>query len=56
MTDLERALAFYQGVLGFRPVFTNGDPVSFVILVKDEAELHLNRRPRCTPTRRTWPT
>lgn len=39
--DLDKALAFYCGVLGFRKVFENGDPVGFVILRKDAAELHL---------------
>jgi catechol 2,3-dioxygenase-like lactoylglutathione lyase family enzyme len=40
--DLPRALQFYCGVLGFVKVFENGDPVGFVILEKDRAELHLN--------------
>lgn len=35
------ALAFYEDVLGFRRVFENGEPVGFVILRCDEAELHL---------------
>jgi catechol 2,3-dioxygenase-like lactoylglutathione lyase family enzyme len=39
--DIERAKAFYVEVLGFEPVFENGDPVGFVILERDEAELHL---------------
>ncbi len=39
--DIDRALAFYAGVLGFRKTFENGDPVGFVILKKDNAELHL---------------
>jgi catechol 2,3-dioxygenase-like lactoylglutathione lyase family enzyme len=45
VTDLERALAFYVGVLGFEKVFENGDPVGFVILEKDAAELHLDLDP-----------
>ncbi len=40
--DLEKALAFYGGVLGFAKTFENGDPVGFVILEKDRAELHLS--------------
>jgi catechol 2,3-dioxygenase-like lactoylglutathione lyase family enzyme len=40
--DIEAACAFYSNVLGFRKVFENGDPVGFMILVKDAAELHLN--------------
>lgn len=39
--DMDRALAFYVGDLGFRTIFENGDPVGFVILKRDEAELHL---------------
>ena len=42
VADLPRALRFYCGVLGFQKVFENGDPVAFVILEKDAAELHLN--------------
>ncbi|WP_088318313.1 VOC family protein [Kineosporia sp. R_H_3] len=45
VTDLDRALAFYVGVLGFEKVFENGDPVGFVILEKDAAELHLDLDP-----------
>ncbi|WP_029907394.1 glyoxalase superfamily protein [Caulobacter sp. UNC358MFTsu5.1] len=40
--DIEKALAFYGDVLGFAKVFENGDPVGFVILEKDRAELHLS--------------
>ncbi|MEZ4238440.1 MAG: VOC family protein [Myxococcota bacterium] len=43
VTDVDRALAFYVGVLGLRVTFTNGDPVGFVILERDGAELHLTR-------------
>ncbi len=39
--DIERAKAFYVDLLGFKPVFENGDPVGFVILERDAAELHL---------------
>jgi catechol 2,3-dioxygenase-like lactoylglutathione lyase family enzyme len=42
VSDLPRALRFYCGVLGFRKVFENGDPVGFVILEKEAAELHLS--------------
>ncbi len=45
VADLPRALAFYVGVLGFAPVFQNGDPVAFVILEKQGAELHLQLDP-----------
>jgi catechol 2,3-dioxygenase-like lactoylglutathione lyase family enzyme len=40
--DVARARAFYCGVLGFETAFENGDPVGFVILRKDAAELHLS--------------
>lgn len=39
--SLPRALDFYVGVLGMRVTFENGDPVGFVILQRDSAELHL---------------
>jgi catechol 2,3-dioxygenase-like lactoylglutathione lyase family enzyme len=45
VTDIPRALSFYVGVLGFAVTFENGDPVGFVILHKDDAELHLSRSP-----------
>jgi len=40
--ELPRALAFYVGVLGMHVTFENGDPVGFVILERDGAELHLS--------------
>lgn len=39
--DMDRACAFYEGLLGFTRTFENGQPVGFVILKKDAAELHL---------------
>ena len=39
--EIDRACAFYEGVLGFRRTFQNGSPVGFVILKRDGAELHL---------------
>ncbi|MFD0985839.1 VOC family protein [Methyloligella solikamskensis] len=39
--DMARALSFYCGTLGFTKIFENGDPVGFVILRRDGAELHL---------------
>ena len=42
VSDLPRALRFYCDVMGFQAVFENGDPVGFVILEKEAAELHLN--------------
>lgn len=41
VTDISRALGFYQGTLGMSVTFTNGSPVGFVILERDAAELHL---------------
>lgn len=43
--SIQAACDFYCGVLGFSKVFENGDPVGFVILTKDAAELHLHLRP-----------
>jgi len=40
--DLDTARAFYCDVLGFNKTFENGDPVGFMILEKDRAELHLS--------------
>ena len=41
VSDIPRALAFYVDVLGLRVTFENGDPVGFVIVRRDAAELHL---------------
>ena len=41
VTDMNRALEFYLGVVGLQKTFENGDPVGFVILKRDDAELHL---------------
>ena len=40
--DIDSARAFYCDVLGFTNTFENGDPVGFMILEKDKAEIHLN--------------
>jgi predicted enzyme related to lactoylglutathione lyase len=39
--DLERAMGFWRDVFGMDKTFENGDPVSFVILKRDDAEVHL---------------
>ena len=44
--DMKRALDFYQGALAFEKTFENGNPVGFVILRKDDAELHLTLQPK----------
>lgn len=41
--DIQAAYAFYAGVLGFSRVFENGDPVGFMVLEKDGAEIHLSQ-------------
>jgi catechol 2,3-dioxygenase-like lactoylglutathione lyase family enzyme len=41
VSDISRALGFYQDILGMTATFTNGDPTGFVILRRDVAELHL---------------
>jgi catechol 2,3-dioxygenase-like lactoylglutathione lyase family enzyme len=43
--DIARACDFYTKVLGFTKVFENGNPVGFMILKKDQAELHLTLQP-----------
>ncbi|WP_294214462.1 VOC family protein [uncultured Sphingomonas sp.] len=42
--DMQAALRFYGGVLGFATVFENGDPLGFAVLKKDAAEVHLTRK------------
>lgn len=43
--DMARAHDFYTGVFGFSKVFENGSPVGFMILKRDEGELHLTLQP-----------
>ncbi len=43
--DIDKARAFYTGVLGFTSTFENGTPVGFVILERNSAELHLTLQP-----------
>lgn len=43
--DMDRAHSFYTTVMGFRKIFQNGDPVGFMILKRDAAELHLTLQP-----------
>lgn len=44
--DIQLAKAFYVGGLHFEVVFENGDPVGFVILKREAAELHLTLQPQ----------
>ena len=46
--DIQAALRFYRDALGMAVTFTNGDPVGFVILERDAAEVHLTLAPRHT--------
>jgi catechol 2,3-dioxygenase-like lactoylglutathione lyase family enzyme len=41
VTDIARAVAFYERVFGMHKTFENGDPVGFVVMKRDAAELHL---------------
>ncbi|ACO33244.1 MULTISPECIES: glyoxalase superfamily protein [Acidobacterium] len=42
VSDIQAAHHFYCSVLGFQKVFENGLPVGFMVLKKDDAELHLS--------------
>ncbi|HEX8954314.1 MAG TPA: glyoxalase superfamily protein [Polyangia bacterium] len=41
VSDIGRAVGFYSSVFGMEKTFENGEPVGFVILKRDGAELHL---------------
>ncbi len=43
--DMAKAHDFYVNVLGFRKTFENGNPVGFMILQRDGAEVHLTLQP-----------
>jgi catechol 2,3-dioxygenase-like lactoylglutathione lyase family enzyme len=43
--NMVRAHDFYTQVLGFTKTFENGDPVGFMILKRDQGELHLTLQP-----------
>lgn len=45
VSDIDRALAFYVGVLGLQETFRNGQPTSFVIVERGATELHLALEP-----------
>ena len=45
VTDIDHALRFYRDVLGFNVAFTNGDPVSFLVIQQGDSELHLKVQP-----------
>jgi catechol 2,3-dioxygenase-like lactoylglutathione lyase family enzyme len=52
VTDIDRALAFYVDVLGMTKTFENGNPIGFVILQRNGAELHLTLSRSHHPTDR----
>ena len=41
VSDIGRAVQFYESVFGLEKTFENGDPVGFVIMKQGGAELHL---------------
>jgi catechol 2,3-dioxygenase-like lactoylglutathione lyase family enzyme len=41
VSNMTRAIGFYRDVLGFSVGFQNGSPVSFTLLERGKAELHL---------------
>ena len=43
--DIQRAYRFYAGILGFEKTFETGNPVGFMVLEKDQAEIHLSEKP-----------
>ncbi len=43
--DIQKAHDFYANILGFQKTFENGNPVGFMILTRDDAELHLTLQP-----------
>ena len=45
VTDIQRARTLYCEAFGFETVFENGSPVGFMILKRDDAELHLTLQP-----------
>jgi len=49
--DIQKAHDFYARVFGFQKVFENGSPVGFMILRKDEAELHLSQQKDVKPNK-----
>ncbi len=52
VADIRRAVDFYARLLGMQSVFENGNPVGFVILKRDDAELHLTLAPDHAPEAR----
>ena len=40
--DIQAAYRFYANLFGFKKAFENGTPVGFMVLKKDDAELHIS--------------
>ncbi len=45
VSDMTRAYNFYTDALGFEKTFENGNPVGFMILMRERAEIHLTLQP-----------
>lgn len=43
--DMAKAYTFYSELLGFTKTFENGSPAGFMILKRDQGELHLTLQP-----------
>ncbi|WP_310328355.1 VOC family protein [Aminobacter aminovorans] len=48
--DIQAAFRFYSEVLGMQKVFENGNPVGFMVLKKDAAEIHISQDRNHTPS------
>ncbi|MBT1157310.1 VOC family protein [Aminobacter anthyllidis] len=48
--DIQAAFRFYSEILGMQKVFENGNPVGFMVLKKDAAEIHLSQSKDHAPT------
>lgn len=48
--NIQTAHDFYADVLGFKKVFENGDPVGFMVMKRDLAEIHLSQKPDHKPS------
>ncbi|MBY5589755.1 VOC family protein [Rhizobium leguminosarum] len=43
--DMTKAYDFYANILGFKKTFENGNSVGFMILKRDQGEVHLTLQP-----------
>lgn len=51
VNSIEESYRLYNSLFGLEKVFENGDPVGFMILKKDDAELHLTLQKDHKPAR-----